>query len=76
MLGVVNSLNLWVEVSGDLTIFENIMYKGCCPEISDAFSTDTIQDSNLLLVPLIVSTDRIAALMIGSSTITEANKLV
>ena len=54
------SLNVWAEVSGDPTIFENaMMCKMFFPEICAAVSTDAIHDSYLLLVALNISTEEV-----------------
>ena len=52
------SLNLWTEVRGDPSIFENAMCKMFCTEICVTFSTNAIQDSTLPLVPLNVSMEK------------------
>ena len=65
------SFNLQADVSGDHTNFENAMCKMFCPKICAAFSTDTIQDSNLLLGAI----KKNAAWMIGSSNIMEAKRM-
>ena len=51
------------------------MHEKSCYEICDAFSTDAIQDSYLLLVPSNISNKEIPARMIGCSTITEARRM-
>ena len=69
------SLNLQAEVRGNPIIFWKHYVQDVCPEICTAFSTDIIQESNLLLVPMNVSKEDVAAWIIGFPTITEAKRL-
>ena len=54
------SLNLWAEVSGNPTIFENAICKMSWQEICSVFSTDAIHTSHFLLFPSTASSEDIA----------------